>query len=147
MQTFANTYRCTDSPNANASTISPTLRLRFGSKLSCYKSQAGEVTMATSSKIPVAHGVQKGSFTPLTFLCQLPSLRCQWSGIPDTDRDTFSDAPQDHRGPWAALPSLCPSVPPQLTAFHPPSLLKGFPFPLAFNGTTPINSVNGPSTP
>lgn len=47
----------------------------------------------------VAHGVKKGSFTPLTLLCQLPSLRCQRSGIPDADRDTFSDAPQDHRGP------------------------------------------------
>lgn len=37
---------------ANASTISPILRLRFGNQLSRYKSQARVVTMATPSKIP-----------------------------------------------------------------------------------------------
>lgn len=89
-RTDARTKLSYTNPNANASTISPTLRLRFGSELSCYKSQARGVTMATSSKIPLSPTEQrKGSLTPIALLCELWFLRCQWSGIPDADRDTF----------------------------------------------------------
>lgn len=87
--------------NANASTISPTLRLWFGSKRSCYKSQARVVTIATSSKIPPSTVEErKGSLTPpsLSLYSGLRFLHCQWSGIPDTDRDTFSDAPRGAPG-------------------------------------------------
>lgn len=96
---------------------------------------------------PAAHGGKKGSFfAPLALFCWFPSLRCQWSGTPDAERDTFSDAPRDHQGPRTTLSSLSFSVPPQPTAFLPPTLPRGFPFPLAFNDTTLINSVNGSST-
>lgn len=113
-RTDAQTKLSYTTPNANASTISPTLRLRFGSELSCYKSQAGGVTMATSSKIPLSPMEErKGSFTPLALLCGLRFLHCQWSGIPDADRDTFSDAPRDRQGP--------PSAPSFSSPFHAPT--------------------------
>lgn len=86
---------------------------------------------------PAAQGGKKGSFAPL---CLFPSLHCQWSGTPDADRDTFSDAPRDCRGPWVAL-SFLPPHPPSLTAFFPPTFLRGFPFPQAFNDTTLINTA------
>lgn len=81
---------------------------------------------------PAAHGGKKGSFAPLALLCWFPSLRCQWSGTPDVDRDTFSDAPRDHQGPRAALSSLSSSVSPQLTAFLPPTLPEGLSFSPSF---------------
>lgn len=145
MQTHRQSFHTT---LANASTISPTLRLRFGSRLSCYKSQARGVTMATSSKIPLPPMEERKGrfFAPLALFCWFPSLRCQWSGTPDAERDTFSDAPRDHQGPRTTLSSLSFSVPPQPTAFLQPTLPRGFPFPLAFNDTTLINSVNGSST-
>lgn len=121
-RTDARTKLSYTTPNANASTISPTLRLRFGSKLSCYKSQAGGVTIATSSKIPLSPMEQrKGSLTPLALLCGLRFLRCQWSGIPDADRDTFSDAPRIARDLRAPPRSRAPSTLPPLYAFRPPN--------------------------
>lgn len=138
-------------PNANVSTISPTLRLRFGSELSCYKSQAGGVTIATSSKIPLSPMEQrKGSLTPLALLCGLRFLRCQWSGIPDADRDTFSDAPRDRQGPPSAPSFTSPFHAPTTSRFPPasvPLLQRLFLFPQPFNDTSLINRVNGSSAP
>lgn len=128
---------------ANASTISPSfeivvwqraITLQIPGHRSCYSN--------FFQNTPVAHGRKKGSFTPLALLCWFPPLHCQWSGIPDADRDTFSDAPWDHQGPRTVLSSPPFSVLPQLTAFHPP-LLRGFPFPLPLNDMTLINSING----
>lgn len=127
---------------ANASTISPSFEIAvwqgaIALQIPGERSYHGNFFQNT----PVAHGGKKGSFTPLALLRWLPSLHCQWSGIPDADRDTFSDAPRDHQGPRAVLSSPPLPVHPQLAAFHPP-LLRGFPFPLPLNDITLIKSVN-----
>lgn len=71
---------------------------------------------------PDAHGGKKGSFAPLALLCRFSSLRCQLSGTPDADRDTFSDAPRDHRGAPGRPFTLSPLYPHgSLLSFHPPS--------------------------
>lgn len=56
---------------------------------------------------------EKGRLRPSLSSVDYVFLRCQWSGIPDADRDTFSDAPRDRQGP--------PSAPSFSSPFHAPT--------------------------
>lgn len=103
--------------------------------------------MATSSKIPLPpmEG-RKGRLRPSLSSAGSRLYAANgvelltWTGIPSLTHLGITRAPEL---PFLLYPPLSPHS--SLLSFHPPSP-RGFPFPLAFNDTTLINSVNGSST-